>query len=240
MKRTPDQNANGAEGGLEQTKLQVEAFEKQKVCCSSALPRLNSCSATGRRTRIAGHGRQHGVAHGESVALGDDAKGQYAGDGRIVGFHQFRRELITSLKRSGYFSKVEIKETKQDEKNLAVQTFVFQISAEITPHRQFRRVRPVPWPRPQQLRRRRRKDKGRHANPFRDMSVIMQALVAAAVAVVLVLVGSMSPDAYCTGARRSGPRGSTKDKLNQEVQQLSVYKQRYGELKQQMDALSSN
>src|SRR3989440_12141959 len=41
--------------------------------------------------------------------------------------------FITALKRSGYFQKVEIKETKQDDKNTAVQTFVFQISAEITP-----------------------------------------------------------------------------------------------------------
>jgi hypothetical protein len=37
------------------------------------------------------------------------------------------------LKRSGYFQKVEIKESKQDEKNTAVQTYTFEISAEITP-----------------------------------------------------------------------------------------------------------
>jgi len=41
--------------------------------------------------------------------------------------------FITALKRSGYFQKVEIKESKQDEKNTAVQSFLFQISAEITP-----------------------------------------------------------------------------------------------------------
>jgi Tfp pilus assembly protein PilN len=41
--------------------------------------------------------------------------------------------FITALKRSGYFQKVEIKETKQDDKNTAVQAFLFQISAEITP-----------------------------------------------------------------------------------------------------------
>jgi hypothetical protein len=41
--------------------------------------------------------------------------------------------FITALKRSGYFSKVEIKESKQDEKNTGIQTFVFQLSAEITP-----------------------------------------------------------------------------------------------------------
>src|SRR6266851_5018460 len=41
--------------------------------------------------------------------------------------------FITALKRSGYFQKVEIKEAKQDDKNTAVQSFGFQISAEITP-----------------------------------------------------------------------------------------------------------
>ena len=41
--------------------------------------------------------------------------------------------FITALKRSGYFQKVEIKETKQDDKNTAVQTFNFQLTAEITP-----------------------------------------------------------------------------------------------------------
>jgi Tfp pilus assembly protein PilN len=40
--------------------------------------------------------------------------------------------FITALKRSGYFQKVEIKESKQDERNTAVQTYTFEISAEIT------------------------------------------------------------------------------------------------------------
>jgi type IV pilus assembly protein PilN len=41
--------------------------------------------------------------------------------------------FITALKRSGYFQKVEIKETKQDDKNSGIQTFLFQLTAEITP-----------------------------------------------------------------------------------------------------------
>jgi Tfp pilus assembly protein PilN len=41
--------------------------------------------------------------------------------------------FITALKRSGYFQKVEIKETKQDDKAAGIQTFVFQMSAEISP-----------------------------------------------------------------------------------------------------------
>src|SRR6266852_4192530 len=41
--------------------------------------------------------------------------------------------FITALKRSGYFQKVEIKETKQDDKSSGIQTFVFQMTAEIVP-----------------------------------------------------------------------------------------------------------
>jgi len=71
------------------------------------------------------------------------------------------------------------------------------------------------------------------------MSVIMQALVAAAVAVVLVLVGVYVPGSPIARERDEVDEAVQKRaKLSQEVQQLSVYKQRYGELKQQMDALS--
>ena len=39
--------------------------------------------------------------------------------------------FITQLKRSGYFQKIEIKESHQDERNAAVQTFVFTLMAEL-------------------------------------------------------------------------------------------------------------
>ena len=38
--------------------------------------------------------------------------------------------LITQLRRSGYFDKVEIKESKQDERNPTVATFTFTLTAE--------------------------------------------------------------------------------------------------------------
>jgi type IV pilus assembly protein PilO len=77
------------------------------------------------------------------------------------------------------------------------------------------------------------------ANPFRDMSVIMQGLVALAIAVILVLAGLYVPFSP-VAQERSAYDTAVKDrtKLNQEVTQLQVYKQRYGELKQQMDALN--
>lgn len=77
------------------------------------------------------------------------------------------------------------------------------------------------------------------ANPLRDMSVIMQALVAAALAVVIVLVGVYLPFSPVAQERSSVDKAVQQRKaLNDEVTQLQVYKQRYGELKSQMDALA--
>jgi type IV pilus assembly protein PilO len=77
------------------------------------------------------------------------------------------------------------------------------------------------------------------ANPFRDMSVIMQGLVALAIAVVVVLAGLYVPFSPVAQERSQYDQAVLdRTKLNQEVTQLQVYKQRYGELKQQMDALN--
>ncbi|HEY2120337.1 MAG TPA: type 4a pilus biogenesis protein PilO [Candidatus Acidoferrum sp.] len=77
------------------------------------------------------------------------------------------------------------------------------------------------------------------ANPFRDMSVFMQGLVALAIAVTLALAGLYLPFSPVAQARADYDKAVTdRTKLNQEVTQLQVYKQRYGELKQQMDALN--
>ena len=77
------------------------------------------------------------------------------------------------------------------------------------------------------------------ANPFEDMSVFMQALVAAAIAVVLVLVGVFLPFSPVAQERDAVDKAvQQRTKLTEEVTQLQVYKQRYSELKQQMDALN--
>src|SRR5690242_10289701 len=77
------------------------------------------------------------------------------------------------------------------------------------------------------------------ANPLRDMSVFMQALVAVAVAVVLMVAGVYTPGSPIAREREELAAAVDKrTKLTQEVTQLQVYKQRYAELKQQMDALN--
>jgi type IV pilus assembly protein PilO len=77
------------------------------------------------------------------------------------------------------------------------------------------------------------------ANPFRDMSVVMQVLVGVAIAVALVLIGVYLPLSPVAQARTDLDKAvQDRTTLTQEVTQLQVYQQRYGELKQQMDALS--
>jgi len=119
---------------LEQTKLQVEAFEKQKVVLQQRVSTIEQL----QRDRTGGQELLDMVANTvsrtenlwltEMVRKGSvlSMEGSSASVNAVANF-------ITALKRSGYFQKVEIKETKQDEKNSALQTFVFQISAEITP-----------------------------------------------------------------------------------------------------------
>ena len=69
--------------------------------------------------------------------------------------------------------------------------------------------------------------------------MIMQGLVALAIAVILVLAGLYVPVSPVAQERAAYDKAvQDRTKLNQEVTQLQVYKQRYGELKQQMDALN--
>src|SRR2546427_4145588 len=77
------------------------------------------------------------------------------------------------------------------------------------------------------------------ANPLRDMSEIMQGLVAAAIAVVLVLVGIYLPFSPVAQEKDQVDKAvQQRAQLTQEVQQLQVYQRRFGELKQEMDALN--
>src|SRR6202790_108141 len=119
---------------LEQIKLQVEAFQKQKQILQQRVSTIEAL----QRDRTGGQELLDMVANtvsrtenlwlttvtrkGNNLTL----QGSSASINSVANF-------ITALKRSGYFQKVEIKESKQDETNMAVQSFLFQISAQITP-----------------------------------------------------------------------------------------------------------
>jgi type IV pilus assembly protein PilN len=119
---------------LESIKQQVESFDKQKQVLQQRVSTIEQL----QHDRTGGQDLLDMVANtvsrtenlwlttmtrkGSNLSL----EGSSASVNAVANF-------ITALKRSGYFQKVEIKETKQDDKNTGVQTFVFQLSAEITP-----------------------------------------------------------------------------------------------------------
>jgi type IV pilus assembly protein PilN len=119
---------------LEQIKQQVESFEKQKQVLQQRVATIEQL----QRDRTGGQELLDQIANtvartenlwltsmvrkGNNLAI----EGSSASVNGVANF-------ITALKRSGYFSKVEIKESKQDDKNTAVQTFTFQVFMEITP-----------------------------------------------------------------------------------------------------------
>ena len=119
---------------LENIKQQVEAFEKQKQVLQQRvgiIEKLQSDRTGGQELldMIA-----NTVSRTENLWLSSlTRKGNaLAMEGSSATLNSVAN-FITALKRSGYFQKVEIKESKQDDKNVAIQTFTFQISADVAP-----------------------------------------------------------------------------------------------------------
>jgi len=120
---------------LEQIKLQVEAFEKQRTVLQQRVATIEQL----QRDRTGGQELLDEVANTVSRAenlwlVSMTKKGTTINlEGAAASINSVAN-FITALKRSGYFQKVEIKESKQDEKNMAFQTFTFSINAEIAPN----------------------------------------------------------------------------------------------------------
>jgi Tfp pilus assembly protein PilN len=117
---------------LEQIKLQVEAFDKQKVVLQQRVQTIEQL----QRDRTGGQELLDEVANTVSRAenLWLTSMTKKGTDLTLVGASASTNSVanfITALKRSGYFQKIEIKEAKQDDKSSAVQTFLFTINAEI-------------------------------------------------------------------------------------------------------------
>jgi type IV pilus assembly protein PilN len=119
---------------LEQIKQQVEAFDNERRVLQQRVAVIEQL----QRDRTGGQELLDMVAstvsRTENLWLTSMTRkgGSLAIEGAAASVNSVAN-FITQLKRSGYFQKVEIKETKQDEKNAAVQTFTFQLSADIVP-----------------------------------------------------------------------------------------------------------
>ncbi|HUI52280.1 MAG TPA: PilN domain-containing protein [Terriglobales bacterium] len=120
---------------LEQIKAQVEQFDKQKQVLKQRVDTIEQL----QRDRTGGQELLDQVANTVSRAenlwlLSMTKKGTALSmDGAAASLNSVAN-FITALKRSGYFQKVEIKESKQDDRNASVQTFLFTINAEIAPN----------------------------------------------------------------------------------------------------------
>src|SRR6202790_1693507 len=131
---------------LEQIKHQVDTFEAQKKVLTQRVQTIEQL----QRDRTGGQELLDEVAstvsRTENLWLIDmTRKGNSLSINGASASVNSVANFITALKRSGYFQKVEIKETKQDEKTTGIQTFLFQMTAEISPPQ----MAPV-TPRPQQ------------------------------------------------------------------------------------------
>ena len=120
---------------LEQIKQQVEAFDKQKQVLQQRVGTIEQL----QRDRTGGQELLDQVANTVSRAenlwlISMTKKGtSLTLDGAAASLNSVAN-FITALKRSGYFQKVEIKESRQDERSTTVQTFMFIINAEIAPN----------------------------------------------------------------------------------------------------------
>jgi len=119
---------------LENIKQQVDSFEKQKQVLQQRVSTIEQL----QRDRTGGQELLDQVANTVSRAenlwlISMTKKGSTITlDGAAASLNSVAN-FITALKRSGYFQKVEIKDSKQDEKNTNVQTFLFTINADIAP-----------------------------------------------------------------------------------------------------------
>lgn len=116
---------------LEQLKLQVEGFERQRTVLQQRIAVIEEL----QRNRTGGQELLDTVANtvvrtdalwltsltrkGNALTI----EGSAASVNAVANF-------ITQLRRAGYFQKVEIKESHQDERNAAVQTFQFSLTAD--------------------------------------------------------------------------------------------------------------
>jgi Tfp pilus assembly protein PilN len=127
------QKQTGEKARLEQLKAQVDEFERQKAVLQQ---RINIIEAL-QRNRTGGQELLDALANTvirtdtlwlTSLSRQGNALTILGTAGSINAVANF----ITQLEHSGYFNQIEIKESVQDTKNSAVQTFTFSLTAQFS------------------------------------------------------------------------------------------------------------
>jgi Tfp pilus assembly protein PilN len=125
------QKQMGEKARLEQLKQQVDNFEKQKAVLQQRIGVIEGL----QRNRTGGQELLEAIAN--TVSRTDtlwltsvDRKGDALTINGAAGSINAVANYITQLKRSGYFTTVEIKESHQDDTNKTVEIFVFSLTAD--------------------------------------------------------------------------------------------------------------
>jgi Tfp pilus assembly protein PilN len=125
------QKQNGEKARLEQLKSQVDEFERQKVVLQQ---RINIIEEL-QRNRTGGQELLDALAN--TVTRTDTlwlTSLTRTGNGLTLvgtaGSINAVANFITQLEHSGYFNQIEIKESTQDARNTAIQTFTFTLTAQ--------------------------------------------------------------------------------------------------------------
>ena len=131
---------------LEQIKLQVDAFEKQKELLQQRISVIEALQANRTGGQELLDAVANTVSRTETVWLTSlSRKGNSLTINGTAGSINAVAEYLTQLRRSGYFQTVEIKETKQnDDPN--VQLFEFTVTAEFAPPAMNHNATPTPAP----------------------------------------------------------------------------------------------
>src|SRR5258708_33721280 len=119
---------------LEQIKQQVETFEAQKKILTQRVQTIEQLQRDRTGAQELLDEIASTVSRTENLWLitmtrkGNNLtmEGASASVNSVANF-------ITALKRSGYFHTLEIKETKQDERNTGIETFLFQMPPQLSP-----------------------------------------------------------------------------------------------------------
>jgi Tfp pilus assembly protein PilN len=127
-------NLNAEKQSLQAVKAQVEQYESQKAVLQQRINVIENLQRNRTGAQELLQMVANTVVHVDSLWL---TSMERKGDGLEIageaGSINAVANFITQMKRSGYFGKVEIKETKEDDLVKAAQTFGFTISASINP-----------------------------------------------------------------------------------------------------------
>jgi len=126
-------NLQNEKARLEKVKLEVEDYQKQKQILDQRIAVIQELN----RNRVGGQELLDVVAttinRVDSLWLTTmGRKGNTLNIEGTAASISAVANLVTQLKRAGYFDKVEIKETRQDDRNKAVQVFIFTVSADFS------------------------------------------------------------------------------------------------------------